>query len=109
MDSSFVRTFTDFSHGHCLWTSKNYEKKSVVEIPVIRRMSDTDPGNAEMHLVNPHDIFKENSPLETAEEDCAAASAVGGVTKAQHLFHRQWSFDAKYEETSLEDDLQLFL
>ena len=32
------------------------------EITVIRRMSDTDPHNAEMHLVNPQDIFKNNPP-----------------------------------------------
>ena len=26
-------------------------------------MSDTDPGNAEMHLVNPHDIFRDQNMI----------------------------------------------
>ena len=67
------------------------------EITVIRRMSDTDPHNAEMHLVNPQDIFK-NPP---------------DILRPQNDIQRQNSSELQlenFQELTDEDlNLQLFL
>ena len=67
-----VNSLTD--HRECCWANKENQKPPDQQVQVapsatnfLRRMSDTDPGNAEMYLVNPRDLFIEPDSTTTVD------------------------------------------